>query len=138
MGSRTMRFSIRYQLLLPLLALMLGLVGASPWSAWASGQRARRQIESQIDDIDRTLNATPYVSVQILHLLKGLTGADFLLCDTQRQPVRDADKQLVATIHEVPDILPAPEDAPTKHFDKPIRVGGVNYLCGALPVQGRT
>src|SRR5204863_58344 len=27
-----MRFSIRYQLLLPLLALMLGLVGASTWS----------------------------------------------------------------------------------------------------------
>src|SRR5437016_766027 len=53
-----MRFSIRYQLLLPLLALMLGLVAASTWSAYASGQRARQQIEKQIDDIAATVNST--------------------------------------------------------------------------------
>lgn len=49
--ATAMRFPIRYQLMLPLLALMLGLVGVSTWNAWSSGQRARQQIEKQIDDI---------------------------------------------------------------------------------------
>ena len=92
-----MRFSIRYQLLLPLLALMLGLVGASTWSAWSSGQRARQQIEAQIDDIARTVSAHPFpLNTQILHLMKGLSGAEFLLCDAQRQPIRDDEDNLIA------------------------------------------
>ena len=133
-----MRFSIRYQLLLPLLALMLGLVGASTWSAWSSGQRARRQIEAQIDDIARTVNAHPYpLNANILHLMKGLSGAEFLLCDVQRQPIRDEEGKLIATLNEVPDELPSPGEAPTQHFDKPVRVGKANYLCGGLPLQKR-
>jgi signal transduction histidine kinase len=131
-----MRFSIRYQLLLPLLALMLGLVGASTWSAWASGQRARRQIEKQIDGIAETVNAVPYpLNTQILEIMKGLSGAEFLLCDENRQPWREEDGKLIATLTDVPASLPSPGDHPTQHFDKPVRAGNTSYLCGGLPLK---
>src|SRR5271157_1544314 len=111
-----MRFSIRYQLLLPLLALMLGLVGVSGWSAWSSGERARLQIETQIDDIAITVNAVPYpLTSRTLHLMKGMSGAEFLLCDEQRRPIRDDQDKLIATIQDVPDALPAPAEHPSEH-----------------------
>lgn len=131
-----MRFSIRYQLLVPILALMLGLVGASTWSAYASGQRARRQIEKQIDDIATTVNSASFpVNAQTLQLMKGMSGAEFLLCDAQRRPVRDDDGQLLATLPAAPDDLPAPSAQPTQHFDTPVRIGDHSYLCGGLPLR---
>jgi signal transduction histidine kinase len=135
-----MRFSIRYQLLLPILALMLGLVGASTWSAWSSGQHARQRIEAQIDDIARTVKAQPFaLSTQILHLMKGLSGAEFLLCDAERVPVRDDEGKLIGTLSDVPADLPMPSDESKLHFDKPVRAGKTNYLCGgmALPHSSR-
>lgn len=133
-----MRFSIRYQLLLPLLALMLGLVGASTWSAWSSGQRARRQIEKQIDDIAETVKTVPFLNKQILEMMKGLSGAEFLLCDERRQPIRDEDDQLIATLLDVPESLPSPNQPPTQHFDRPVKVGKKSYLCGGLPLGSGT
>jgi signal transduction histidine kinase len=133
-----MRFSIRYQLLLPLLALMLGLVGVSGWSAWSSGERARRQIETQIDDIAITVNAVPYPLTSVtLHLMKGMSGAEFLLCDEQRRPIRGDDDKPIATLQGVPDALPAPAAQPSEHFDKPVQVGKEFYLCGGVPLRHR-
>src|SRR5205823_2582050 len=104
-----MRFSIRYQLLLPLLALMLGLVAASTWSAWSSGQRARRQMEKQIDDIAETVNAVPFpLDTRTLLLMKGLSGAEFLLCDEQRKPILDDENQRISTLSDIPAELPSP------------------------------
>ena len=120
-----MRFSIRYQLLLPLLALMLGLVGVSAWSAWSSGERARRQIEKQIDDIGKTINSVSFPLAQTLHMMKGLTGAEFVL--------REGPDKVISTLPQVPESLPAPGGHPTQHFDKPVRIGGEWYLCGGVP-----
>ncbi len=133
-----MRFSIRYQLMLPLLALMLGLVGVSTWNAWTAGQRARQQIEKQIDDIATTVNAVSFpLKTQTLHLMKGLSRAEFLLCDEQRQPIRDAQDKMIGTLAEAPNILPAPGEHPTQHFDKPVQIGDMTYLCGSLPLRTR-
>src|SRR5688572_2332883 len=83
-----MRISIRYQLLLPLMTLMLGLVGASAWSAYASGRHARAMIEKQIHDIAMTVHSTSFpLKAQTLQLMKGISGAEFLLCDANRQPL---------------------------------------------------
>lgn len=131
-----MRYSIRYQLLLPLLALMLGLVGASTWSAWSSGQRAREQIEKQIDDIATTVNAIPFpLTTQTLNLMKGMSGAEFLLCDEQRRPIRDDQGRVISTLADVSVTLPSPSDHPTQHFDKPVQVGATSYLCGGMPLR---
>src|SRR5262245_54617872 len=133
---RTMRFSIRYQLLLPLLALMLSVVGASAYSAYSSGQRARRQVEAQIDDIAKAVQAVPFsLNARILHLMKGMSGAEFLLCDQERRPIRDEDEHLMATIADVPDELPPSSAALAQHFDTPVRIAGNSYLCGGVPVR---
>lgn len=134
-----MRISIRSQLLLPLLALMLGLVGVSTWSAYSSGQRARRQIETQIDNIAATVSAR-YVPIdnQILRLLKGLSGAEFLLCDHERKPARDPQGEMLTTLSDIPDNLPMPSESPTQHFDKPVLVGKTSYLCGGVTLPHAT
>lgn len=133
-----MRFSIRYQLLLPLLALMLGLVAASTWSAFSSGQRARRQIEEQIDKIAATVNSGAFpLNTQTLGLMKGLSGAEFVVCDEERRPIRNARDEWISTLTDAPDApdgLPAPGADPTQHFDKPVQVGSHYYLCGGLPL----
>src|SRR5262245_52641800 len=110
-----MRFTIRYQLLLPLLALMLGVVGASTWSAYSSGQRVRRQIEQQIDNIANTVQSVKFeLNAKTLQLMKGMSGAEFLLCDAELQPLRDEKGALVAaTLDDVPAELPPP----AQHLD---------------------
>jgi len=134
-----MRISIRYQLLLPLLALMLGLVGVSTWSAWSSGQRARRQIETQVDAITQTLRAASYpINTRTLHLMKGLSGAEFLLCDQARQPILDDLDNLVSTLAQVPESLPLPSEQPSEQFDQPVYIGNKSYLCGGLTLTHGT
>lgn len=130
-----MRFSIRYQLLVPLLALMLGLVGVSTWSAWSSGQRARRQIEGQIRKIADTVSAVRYtLNPRTLRMMKGMSGAEYVLCDASRKAIHDDKGELVATLATAPDDLPAPGDS----FDKPVQVGGESYLCRGVSMQDET
>src|SRR5438105_12066387 len=105
-----MRLSIRYQLLLPLLALMLGVIGMSTWTAWSSAQRARRQIETQMEAVVTTVNAVPLPrNPQTLHLMisnmKGLSGADFLICDETGQALEDAEGRPVSTLPALPGHL---------------------------------
>lgn len=128
-----MRFTIRYQLLLPLLALMLGIVGAGTWSAYLSGQRARRQVEQQIDNIATTVRSAKFeLNAKTLQLMKGMSGAEFLLCNAERQPLRDDDGKLIAaTLDDVPAQLPAP----AQHLDTPVRIGENTYLCGGLTLE---
>ncbi len=133
-----MRVSIRYQLLVPLLALMIGLVGVSIWSAWSAGQRARRQIEVQIDDIANTVNAVPYpLTSRTLHLMKGMSGAEFLLCDMERRPIRDDEDKLVGTLASVPGTLPVPAETLSDRFEREVQVGKELYLCGGVRLRHR-
>src|SRR5688572_20063899 len=75
-----MRWSIRYQLLLPLLALLLGVITMSVWAALASADRARAQIETQVRDIAHTLHGIGFpLTDKVLLLTKGLSGADYVL-----------------------------------------------------------
>jgi signal transduction histidine kinase len=75
-----MRWSIRYQLLVPLLTLLLGVVGISTWTAKASADRARGRIEAQVRNVGRTLTefSVPLYP-NVLGEMKILTGADFVL-----------------------------------------------------------
>lgn len=134
-----MRFSIRYQLMLPLLALILGLVGVSFWHAWSSGRRARQQIERQIDDIATTLSGVSFpLNTHTLNLIKKFSRAEFLICDEQRHPIWEAPNKPLATLSEVPATLPAAGEYATQHFDNAVTIGGQNYLCGGVPLRHGT
>ena len=75
-----MRWPIRYQLLVPLLTLLLGVVGISTWTALASADRARHQIETQVRNVAHTLSESPFpLHKTVLERMKLLSGADFLL-----------------------------------------------------------
>src|SRR5262245_26870501 len=73
-----MRLSLRVQLLVPLLTLLLGVAGMSVWTAQASVARARQQIEKQLHDITATVTKKFPRNRQTLPLMKGLSGAEFL------------------------------------------------------------
>jgi signal transduction histidine kinase len=131
-----MRLSIRNQLLLPLLALMLGVVGMSTWTAWSSAQRARRQIEDQMEAIAATVNKVPLpLNPQTLPLMKGLCGADLLLCDEMRQPIEDDLGRPMTTLPAVPGELPAPTDAAHGDLGAPIAVAGIAYFARGVPLR---
>ena len=75
-----MRWSIRFQLLVPLLTLLVGVVGMSVWTALASADGARRQIEKQMHDIARTVAAllsddTAFVTGEVLKVDGGYSLA---------------------------------------------------------------
>ena len=94
-----MRWRIRYQLLTPLLTLLLGVVGVSFWTALASAARARQQIETRLRDVGRTLSEDrtyPLTSV-VLKQVQVLSGAGFLLLSPRRQAVKHAGRRPYAT-----------------------------------------
>src|SRR5262245_2728971 len=132
-----MRLSIRYQLLLPLVALMIGVVGMSTWSALASAGRARRQIEAQMDAVAATVNSVTFPrNPQTLHLMKGLSGADFLLCDAHMKPLRDVNDNPMTTLAAVPAELPAPALSQADHpLGQRVEVAGQTYFCRGLALR---
>jgi signal transduction histidine kinase len=77
-----MRWPIRYQLFIPLLTLLLGVVGISTWTALDSAKAARQEIETQVRQVAHTLSASrhvPLTNLTVLEQMKGLSGADYLL-----------------------------------------------------------
>ncbi len=131
-----MRCGIRLQLLLPLLPIVLGLVGVSAWNAWSAGQRARESMVAQVRAIATTVNAvTIPLNAQTLRMMKGLSGAEFVLCDEHRHPIRDPEGRRIATIENVPETLPAPSDDPATSFESTIVAGADIYFCAGIALQ---
>jgi signal transduction histidine kinase len=120
-----MRWSIRFQLLTPLLALLLGVVGLSTWTAVASAQRARQQIETQVDDISRTVGHANFpLTERVLELVKGLSGADYVLIDQDGR----RRSTFVATAH-IPPLELAGESASPLSLGLPVTISETPYLC---------
>jgi signal transduction histidine kinase len=119
-----MRWSIRYQLLVPLLILLVGVMGMSVWAALASARQAQHQIEGQVRDIVRTLNQSAFpLSENVLYLLKGLSGADYLLVGPEEQRATTLPTSQV----EVPGEVLEAEAWRQLMLDVPVQVGGQTY-----------
>src|SRR5262245_22480677 len=94
-----MRWTLRYQLLVPLLLLLVGIVGVSVWSALDAAKRARGQIEMQVRHVAAVLSDARFpLTPRILEMTRGLSGAEFLL-------VR-RDNSRTTTITPTPEELP--------------------------------
>lgn len=132
-----MRWSIRNQLLVPLLILLLGVVGISTWTALVSVSRARQQIETQMRRIAATFTEPPFFQInsQVLKMTKGLSGAEFLLVGP--------GEQRATTLPEEPAALPGREavhNVPqTLALGPPLQVGDQSYLGSGvrLPEESR-
>jgi signal transduction histidine kinase len=127
-----MRWSIRYQLLVPLLTLLLGVVGMSTWAALASAGRVRQQIEDQVRGIVHTLSQSTFpLSENVLHLMKGFSGADFLVVDStgrRATTLRIADVDVPAAVATVN----AWKELSLNHRTN---VGGVAYLASGVRLR---
>jgi signal transduction histidine kinase len=86
----SLRWPIRTQLLVAPLTLLLGIVGITTWTALASAERARQDIENQVRNVARTLiefQHIPLTNQGILRQMKGLSGADYHLIRPDGLPV---------------------------------------------------
>ncbi len=122
-----MHFGIRAQLLFPLVPLVLGLAATTTWTAYSAAAAARAQILADLAHIADTVRQVTFEhNAKTLQLMKGLSGADLLLCGPTGQPRMDAQDQPLTTLASLPASLPAIVDdgEPIK-----IRVGQTDYLC---------
>ncbi len=140
-----MRWSIRYQLLVPLAILLLGVAGVSSWTAFASGQRAWQQLETQVRNVARIFSQAHYpLTDDVLRQTAGLSGAEYVLLrsdDRRHTTLIDADSpsspSALAEVWEtLTEQLPAPEgfsdDWQTLQLSSRITVQGKTYLCSGF------
>src|SRR5262245_59787585 len=133
-----MRWSIRLQLLIPLLTLLGGVVGISVWTALASADRARRQIEEQMHDIAHTVASVNFPhNRQTLQSMKGVSGkkADYLRCDAHGVPLKDEEGELTTLPgkREGPLPEPVPPDQPLTQLPR-VQVAGRTYFTLGVPL----
>jgi signal transduction histidine kinase len=125
-----MRLGIRYQLLLPLLTLLVGVAGISTWTALASVAYSRHQIETQVKNVARTLGESSFpLAPSVLRQMRGLSGAGFL--------VVEKDGKRAGTLDASPEELPPAGDWQSLQLGPPVRVGGTTYLCSGVRLQQR-
>jgi signal transduction histidine kinase len=120
---------IRSQLLVPLVILLLGVVGISTWTAFASAQYAKRRIETQMRDIARTANEVtlPRNSLQLLH---GLSEAEFIRIEP------DGNFLSSLNIKTLPERLPQPfQDWREVVLGRGILIDEVTYLCSGIELR---
>lgn len=135
------RWRIRYQLLLPLAMLLLGVMGISTWSGLASAHRARQQIVQNVQNVGRTLSEANFpLNEPVLNSMKRLSGADYVLVD---ETGRVASGGRASTLQAQPDELP-PADVVVDQWQAlalgpPVVVGGEKYLGSGVRLrQGGT
>lgn len=129
-----MRWSIRYQLLVPLLTLLLGVAGLSTWTALASADQARQQIERRVREVVRTLSESTFpLQQQVLEQMRGFSGAEYLVIDSKgrRTATFPIDELQLPTPSEVDD------DWETLRLGPPVTVGGDVYRCSAVRLWRR-
>jgi signal transduction histidine kinase len=125
-----MRWSIRLQLLLPLLILLLGVVGISTWTGISSARGARQRIEARMGNVAEQLHGTDYLLRKYSDVIKGLSDADFIVVNPS-----DPEDRLT-TLPVFPADLPPKEYVFEKPEDlrlsPPIDVDKKPYLCAGI------
>jgi signal transduction histidine kinase len=120
-----MRWSIRSQLLVPPLTMLFGVAGISTWTAIASANQARRQIEKQVHDVARTLSESSFpLNRATLRQMRGLSGAEYVLIPGAGTRTDSFEGDGVA--------FEPPPDAVGAGLGPRVRVAGQNYLCSGL------
>lgn len=93
-----MRWSLRYQWLLPLALLLLGVAGVATWTALGSAHRAWRQTEARMRETARILSSSHFpLTASVLEQARGLSGAEMIF--------EAPDGRRIATLAEIPPLL---------------------------------
>jgi signal transduction histidine kinase len=124
---------IRSQLLVPVFVLLLGIVAISLTTALAAAAQARREIESRLRDVARSLveqREYPLVDA-VLRKLRSLSGAEYLLVrkDGSRHSSSDALLSSSVSSHQAIDDWQALQLRESVTFDSR------EYLCAAIRLK---
>jgi signal transduction histidine kinase len=129
-----MRWPLRYQILLPMAGVMLAVaVAVSLVDAWLAGRRAHQQIETQLQEIGRTLAAASFpLTDNVLQQMRGLSGAEFIVASR-------TGEVSATSLTDVPlPPLPPPEfvaaDARLA-WQRRVSLGGQTYLHSPLDLS---
>lgn len=128
-----MRWRIRYQLLVPLAILLLGVAGISTWTAAASAARAREQLDDHMRRVARTLNEASFpLNRTTLTHMKRLSGADFILLDSSgaREDTFPPGEAV-----ELPPADAVVDDWATLRLEHRVAVGGQTYLVSGVRLR---
>lgn len=135
-----MRRPLRYQILLPMACVMLAVVAAvSSVDAWLAGRRAHEQIETQLQEIGRTLAGASFpLTDNVLRQMRGLSGAEFVVADRARIVVASSLDQ--ALVEQLPESKQTGEREPLA-LQQRVPIAGETYLHSQLelsrPFRGR-
>jgi hypothetical protein len=136
-----MRWPIRNQLLAPLTLLLVGAAGASLWTALASAQRTRDQLEQRIKEVAHNLvdEGNYPLSENVLKQMKRLSGADFVFMPDEPAAGAAATQTLAALPTELAGAS-VTEDWQSLRLGPTLSLNNRRYLCGAvrLPPGRRT
>src|SRR5262245_57284365 len=120
-----MRWGIRYQFLVPLLLLFLGLVGVCTWTALDSARAAERRVAGQMERIVRLMGEASFaLTPRVLEQMKALSGAEFLLLDSSGQRTATFS----GSVGELPAAGTLAAGAEPALGER-IEVDGQQYLC---------
>jgi signal transduction histidine kinase len=126
------RLGIRYRLLVPLGLLLLGVVGASLWSARVAARNAEERVAGQVQHVSDTLQRANYtLNTLILFEMRSLSGAEFLYFPP-----------LGPTLTTFPSAdlnVPAPAEFDGQGEDgigPAVQVNGETYRCRRVTIQG--
>jgi signal transduction histidine kinase len=129
-----MRWPLRRQILLPMLAVMLATVaGVSGVSAWLSSRRTLGEIEDQLHDVAATLSASNFPLTRgVLRQTRGLTGAEFAVTDLTGEPIASSDDAVSAAARGEQHAEPS-----RPALDRTVDIDGARYFYAVWNLDRR-
>lgn len=133
-----MRWPIQVQLLLPMLLIALTAIGmTSGVSGYLGAAHAHRQQEDRLRRVVSTLaEATFPLTERVLEQMSGLSGAEFVLLDSQDR-VAASTLDVAATALQRLERVPLEARPGPIGDDRRLVLGDERYLVHRVPVKGR-
>lgn len=134
-GGVAMRWSIRFQLLLPMVAITtLPLVGLTIVCGWLTAEELRRQGRDNATRVSETLVRSGFpLTDNVLTQLRGLSGAEFIVTDNAGTVIRSTlpGEQLARV---PPEMLQRPQTAAEQSPGRTVRLAedGGEYWIRAV------
>ena len=129
-----MRWSLRYQILLPMAAVMFAtLLGVSVLNAYLSVRRTKTHIQEQLRDVAGTLADSSFpLTDAVLRQTRGLSGADFVVTDTLGKVLSSSREGLTP-----PALREPPRHGQQITLGEAVRVGEKRYFHAAVRLARR-
>jgi signal transduction histidine kinase len=126
-----MRWPIRYQILAPLLLLVLGVVAGSAWAAATSASRAWQRVEDRLRANAHTLEQSGYPldAEGVLKEIARYSGAEYNLVRSSGPPVNSFGGD---TPVPLPPDTAVYDEADQMRLGPPVVVQGRTYRCSGL------